>query len=354
LNYDKHVKEEGYFVLGHEAGGYIVDPGPWSKELLSGQKAVILPHVTCGQKHCSACTRYKQNLCRNMKHLGFELNGNMAQVMSFPYQCILPVSPDFPDDALPLVEPLACVLRAMFRIKDRLSQLTSGSASSHGVVLPFTIFGAGPMGCLAARAVKRFWPDIRVTMIDPVNERCGSVRQNEIADDIFQAMPEGAETAISFIACSKLQASIDAIASTCDGGTVVLFSGINTTDQEDKDKDKLALASEFERIHRTERIDLREEYKETICRLVGSSGYNFDDSSRSICELHRHYDHYRNVQNVEMDGLTATVAKYRMPEKLVQFPKGVKAVEALLSPRGIYDENYGTAIAEMIKVLIKI
>lgn len=355
LDGNKPFEGEGRFVIGHEAGGYVVDPGPWSAELMAGQKVIILPHLTCGQKDCAFCHSYRQNLCPRMKHLGFGLNGNMAELMCFPYQCILPVSPDFPDDALPLVEPLACVLRAMFRIKDRLSELSSASASSNSSVIPFTIFGAGPMGCLTARAVKRFWPDIRVTMIDPIPERCLSVKQSKIADEIFQAMPKGVKSIIGFVACSNLQASVDAIATTRDGGTVVLFSGINTDDINAKDDaEKHALALELEKIHREELKQWQEDNNRKECGYIGSSGYNFDDSSRSICELLRHYDHYKNVQNVELNGLAATEAKYNIPRKVRRFPKRVKALEALLSPKGVDDEVNGTAIAEMIKVLIRL
>lgn len=162
-----------------------------------------------------------------MKHLGFHLHGTMAELMSFPYQCILPVGSNFPDDALPLVEPLACVLRALFRVKDQLAKLSSDSAKSSHSTNPFTVYGAGPMGCLAARAVKRFWPDIRVKMMEPIKERCIVVQRSGIADDVVQGISRGEENHISFVASSKLQASLEAIAATQYGGTVILFAGIN-------------------------------------------------------------------------------------------------------------------------------
>src|SRR5262249_51748899 len=137
----------------------------WASEITAGDKVVLLPHLSCGS--CEACHRYMSNLCEHMKHLGFHLNGCLADLMAFPYQCVLPVGADFPDDAMPLIEPLSCVLRALFRIRLAIRRLDAQSEGGGEPKPCFTIFGAGPMGSLVALALRRNWKHIRIRMIDP-------------------------------------------------------------------------------------------------------------------------------------------------------------------------------------------
>lgn len=343
--------DQSPLVLGHEGGGYVVDPGPWNAEFSAGAKVVILPHLSCDG--CKFCFSFMQNLCPEMLHLGFHLNGSMAELMSFPYQCILPVGASFPDDALPLVEPLACVLRALFRIKETIFRWSSGAIRSSPSTHPFTIYGSGPMGCLAARAVKRFWPNMTVRMIEPIDERRLMVDQSKIADTIVRESIRGEENYISFVASSRLQASLDAIATTRHGGTVVLFSGINTDELDKKNLTSTEQARDLEVIHRGEG-DVTETYPPLYKRLrfVGSSGYNFDDARRSEHELRRHYDHYATVQNVEINRLNATAADYLGTREKRRFTD-ITAVEALLSPDGVYAGDFSRDIAKTIKVLIR-
>lgn len=342
-------------VLGHEAGGYIVDPGPW-KDLSAGDKVVVLPHLTCDQ--CEFCRSYRQNLCQDMDHLGFHLHGSMVELMSFPYQCILPVPPSFPDDALTLVEPLACVLRAMFRTKEQFAELAregGGEPGANG----FTTYGIGPIGCLAVLAVQRFWPNVKIKAVDPDPGRREQAKKAGILDDVVEELPKGEVNHISFVASSKAAAYRHAVKSASFGGTVILFSGINTEELEVKEnesreeKRQRTEAITYEGIHRQEMRTLRDEPMGGRCRLVGSSGYNFDDSARSISELRHHFaDHYSKVQNVHIDGLAATQARYG--SEVRSFAGEFNAIEALMAPKGIYDPKYGSDIADMIKTLIRL
>ena len=117
-----------------------------------------------------------------MEHLGFDLHGNLATLMAFPYQCVLPAGADFPDDALPLVEPLACVLRALFLILLGLRQL----ADEEGAL---TIFGGGPMGCLTALAVQRNWSGIRVRIVEPNARRREVIANWSKAFEVTESAP---------------------------------------------------------------------------------------------------------------------------------------------------------------------
>ena len=342
--------EKEPYVLGHEAGGYVVDPGPWRDKLRAGAKVVVLPHLTCG--NCEPCRSHRQNLCKNMRHLGFDLHGSMGELMSFPFQCILPVDDTFPEDALTLVEPLACILRALFHVKDDLATLSSGLKKSQRNINPFTIYGAGPIGCLVARAVKRFWPRIPVMMVEPNPFRRRLVEESNMADVVVDKIPDGEKNHVGFVAASKFQASRDAIQTAVNTGTVMLFSGINTDDIERDRKQGKTDAETVENIHRREKVVPKKEGSGRTVILVGSSGYNFDDAARSVHELSLHYDHYRRVQNVVLDGLDAADVYYESPLNTQRHFDC--AIEVLLSPYGIEDPVYSTELAETLKVLIKI
>ena len=335
------------WALGHEGGGYVVDPGPWDSELAAGEKVVILPHLSCGE--CEACHRYLPNLCEMMRHLGFHLNGNMADLMAFPYQCVLPVGIGFPEDALPLVEPLACVLRALFRIRLSLRRLADTAEEAGSLPNFLTIFGSGPMGCLVALAVRRSWPSLRIRMIEPNTARRQIVASRKLADQVLESVPHGERSSISFVACSNFQASIDAIETTEFGGTVMLFSGINTNEQ--KGVNPEYQGKNLEQIHRREQSVVQEDaFGSNKTRLIGSSGYILDDVKRSIIELKRHYTtHYNKVQNVQILGLITNTASYGEPRSEDVVLPG-NAIETLLSPRGV-DDPY---VSETLKVLIRL
>jgi threonine dehydrogenase-like Zn-dependent dehydrogenase len=340
------------WALGHEGGGYIVDPGPWEGELVAGDKVVVLPHLSCGSD-CEPCHRYMPNLCEDMKHLGFDLNGNLADLMAFPYQCVLPVGADFPDDALPLVEPLACVFRALFRIRRSLSKMSDNPRKGY-----LTIFGAGPMGCLAALAARRKWNDIGIRMIEPNCIRREVVLSRGIANEVLNRPQPHQQSAVSFVASSRFQSCVDAIESTEYGGAVMLFSGINKNEQNGKlnnhngkDRTHHYNAKYLEDIHRQEKSVIQNDAfgKERVC-LIGSSGYILDDVHRSMEELTKHYTtHYIKVQNVEVDGLNSGSAVYLDPPARKEV-KLDKAVEALLSTRAVEDPY----VAETLKVLIRL
>lgn len=181
-------------------------------------------------------------------------------------------------------------------------------------------------------------------MVEPNSTRRDVVVNGKFADEVLETLPAGQQSAISFVASSNLQACIDAIESTEFGGTVMLFSGINISEQ-------LGVSTEYELIHRGERSVVQEDafgYKRT--RLIGSSGYILDDVKRSIVELEKYYQsHYSRVQNVEVPGLLSGTALYREPSRGdVRFPG--KAVEALLSTDAV-DDPY---VAETLKVLIRL
>ena len=52
------------FVLGHEAGGTVVEVGAGVKDLKVGDRVALEPGKTCG--HCEHCKEGKYNLCEDV------------------------------------------------------------------------------------------------------------------------------------------------------------------------------------------------------------------------------------------------------------------------------------------------
>lgn len=72
------------FILGCEAAGDIADIGKNVKNYKKGDRVLVHPRVTCGQ--CEFCFAGSDNLCRNAKQLGVNINGCYAEYVKVPEQ----------------------------------------------------------------------------------------------------------------------------------------------------------------------------------------------------------------------------------------------------------------------------
>lgn len=127
-------------IIGHEISGEIVEIGPNTindKELRVGDRVVIEPYIYCGK--CYPCSIGRTNCCENLNVLGVHVDGGMSEYFSHPVKLIHKVPDSVPYEDLAIVEPLTIALHALHRL-----ELKGGE---HVV-----IFGAGPIGNLAAQA----------------------------------------------------------------------------------------------------------------------------------------------------------------------------------------------------------
>jgi L-iditol 2-dehydrogenase len=124
-------------ILGHEIAGRVVesDGDSWPGH---GSRISIWPGMACG--HCRHCTCGRDNRCKEMRILGFNRDGGMAELLALPSEslrgCCL-----VPDGVAPvhaaLAEPLGCCVNAQDMAK----------VGDDDVVL---VLGGGPLGCLNA------------------------------------------------------------------------------------------------------------------------------------------------------------------------------------------------------------
>ncbi len=114
-------------VLGHEAVGRIaVDTSPWPV----GTRVAINPTLWCGT--CERCFEDKTNLCldKSNREIGVSRDGALASLLAVPLAALTPLPNSMPDRRAVLIEPLACVLQAVKRVRlhssDRLLVLGGG------------------------------------------------------------------------------------------------------------------------------------------------------------------------------------------------------------------------------------
>ena len=137
-------------ILGHEVVGRIEEIDLKSRagsspRLKAGELVCVWPGIACGC--CPACLRGADNRCRDMKIIGFNIDGGFAQYLALPAQSLSESSgnstalnplPEGADPALfTLTEPLACCINGQVQARVREGDTV-------------LIWGGGPIGALHA------------------------------------------------------------------------------------------------------------------------------------------------------------------------------------------------------------
>jgi L-iditol 2-dehydrogenase len=126
-------------VFGHELAGEVVEVGPAVESFAPGMRVVSANSGPCNQ--CFFCVRHLSNLCEDLQFI----NGAYAEYIKIPERIvrqnllILPDNLSYREAAM--VEPLACVMRAM---ED--TGITEGDT--------VVVIGMGPIGLLFVQLLK--------------------------------------------------------------------------------------------------------------------------------------------------------------------------------------------------------
>ncbi|RSM46845.1 NAD(P)-dependent alcohol dehydrogenase [Actinoplanes sp. ATCC 53533] len=131
---------ESPMVLGHEAGGVVVELGPGVTTIEAGRRVAIEPGVPCG--HCEQCRRGTYNLCPGVRFFATPpIDGALARYVTVNAAFAHPVPDALSDDAAALIEPLSVGIWANRR-------------AATGIGSRVLVTGAGPIGVLAALAAR--------------------------------------------------------------------------------------------------------------------------------------------------------------------------------------------------------
>jgi len=105
----------------------------------AGNRFAVWPGKSCG--HCRYCVKGRENLCEEMKIMGFHTDGGFAEQVVVPASSLVPLPDALSDPIACFAEPVGCV----FNLLDKL-----GSVRDDRVI----IYGGGTMGLVAALVFK--------------------------------------------------------------------------------------------------------------------------------------------------------------------------------------------------------
>lgn len=105
-------------VLGHEYSGTIENVGRDVTRFASGQQVAVDPNISCGI--CYFCRRGEVHLCANLRALGVDIDGGMAEFCIVPERQLYALPGNFPPAASAFIEPVSCVLHGIDRARIKL------------------------------------------------------------------------------------------------------------------------------------------------------------------------------------------------------------------------------------------
>ena len=150
----EHGSSNGKYPLtiGHEFAGEVVQVGEQADPALIGVRAAIFPLIPC--RKCDPCVTGNYAMCEDYDYLGSRCDGGFAEYCLVPSAWHLIPYEKASMEELSMTEP-ACVAQHAVR----RANVTAGQT--------VVIFGAGPIGILAARWVKIFGAEPILVDISP-------------------------------------------------------------------------------------------------------------------------------------------------------------------------------------------
>jgi L-iditol 2-dehydrogenase len=204
-------------IPGHEVTAEVLDTD--SSIVRKGDRVQVWPGESCGT--CVQCRSGNDHLCPNVRIMGFNTDGGMAEMMAVTDPSRLVPIGNADPVMLTLAEPLACCINAQ-------EKLRVGDGDS------VLILGGGPMGCLNAFLAKRRGAE-SVMLSEPVLERLHHVpkglfdrvsqpKGDELAEMVRRGTNgKGADVVIPCTPNIRLEHSVFELMAT--GGRLCVFSG---------------------------------------------------------------------------------------------------------------------------------
>lgn len=173
-------KQKYPLTLGHEFGGMIVAVGKDADNSLIGKRGAIFPCIPC--RKCPPCLAGSYAMCEDYDYLGSRSDGGFAEYCLVPskWHFIESHNPETTDEMFGMVEPCTVAQHAI-----RKGGVTAGQR--------VVIFGAGPIGIMAARWAKIFGA-ADVLLIDVVDEKVEFGRAR--AQNVINSLKEDAVAAV--------------------------------------------------------------------------------------------------------------------------------------------------------------
>ncbi len=193
-------------ALRQGAGAVVAGERPFAP----GDRVYVYPGVWCGE--CPSCRRGAENLCRQMRIMGFHRDGGFAEYVVAPVQSLIRVPEGLGDEEAVFAEPLSCCLNAL-----ELGRVGEGDVLG--------VWGAGPAGTLLSRAGALLGADVAV--VEP--HACRRERMNDspgTPPGVTVQRESTGSVDVAIVAVGDARAYEAAIAALAPRGRLVVFSGL--------------------------------------------------------------------------------------------------------------------------------
>lgn len=159
-------KQKYPLTIGHEFGGKIVKVGETADQTLIGQRGAIFPCIPC--RKCGPCLSGDYAMCEDYDYLGSRSDGGFAEYCLIPsaWHFVPTHNDNTTDEMLAMTEPCTVAQHAI-----RKGEVVAGKA--------VLIFGAGPIGIMAARWAKIFGAS-PVVLAEVVDSKVEFARQHGV------------------------------------------------------------------------------------------------------------------------------------------------------------------------------
>ena len=200
---------ESPLVLGHELSGRIAAVGDGVAADRVGQRVAIEPQRPC--RVCGQCKAGRYNLCPHMEFYATPpIDGAFCDYVTIQADFAHPVPDTVSDEAAALLEPLSVGI----------------AAARKGAVVPGSrvlIAGSGPIGVIAAQAVRAFGA-AEIIVADPVAERREMAQRFGATTTLDPTVedPRSLQVDTFIDACGIPSAVVSGIGSVRGAGSVVL------------------------------------------------------------------------------------------------------------------------------------
>jgi len=206
-------------VPGHEFAGTVAEIGAEVCDFVVGQRVTVEPSLVCGV--CYNCTQGRYNICEQLKVIGCQTSGAMAEYLTVPASKALHLPSNVTWEQAVMVEPLAVAVHAA-----RMAQFEPGAK--------LLVLGAGTIGLMTLQAVKAMGAG-RVVVTDLLQERLDMALElgadavvNPATIDLGVALDGafGTERADAIIECVGIAATARDAVRVARKGTRIVLAGV--------------------------------------------------------------------------------------------------------------------------------
>ncbi len=152
----KHPRAKAPLIMGHEVGGVVAETtGGLPVGVDVGTCVTFFPLMSCGT--CYTCLSGNAYVCDNLKLIGIDIDGGMAEYVVVPSGSVIPVPEKWHTNRAALIEPTAVAVHAV-----RRSSIKAGDT--------VLVLGAGIIGILCGQMAKAAGA-IKVVIADLIDYR---------------------------------------------------------------------------------------------------------------------------------------------------------------------------------------